>query len=224
MLLKSSKLDISEPELPRKRKAPKRFEVGAGESHFPTTVEEHYRRYYFEVLDLIINSIKQRFDQPGYRMYQHLESLLLKASNQETFDEDLREITQFYGTDIEGSMLRIQSQTLATHFKDKSQVTLQDIVAYFKELSPPERQIYSEVLTILNLVLVNPSTNSVSERSFSAMRRIKTYLRSTISQQRLNNIMVLHIHKDKTDKLSLIDVANEFVNSEHRLSYFGKFD
>ena len=29
------------------------------------TVEEHYRRFYFEALDLAINSIKQRFDQPG---------------------------------------------------------------------------------------------------------------------------------------------------------------
>ena len=122
-------------------------------------------------------------------------------------------------------MLQVQLQTLATHFKDEShQVTLQDVVAHLKELSPPEHQIYSEVLTIVNLILINPSTNSTSERSFSAMRCMKTYLRSTMGQQRHNNIMMLHIHKDKTDKLSMIDVANKFVNSEHRLSYFGKFN
>ena len=125
VLLKSMKLDISEPELPRKRKAPRRIEIG---SHFPATVEEHYRRYYFEVLDLAINSIKQRFDQSGYRMYQHLESLLLKTSNGENFDEDLKEITHFYCADIEASMLHVQLQTLATHFKDETQVTLQDIL------------------------------------------------------------------------------------------------
>ena len=221
MICFGSKLDISEPELPRKRKAPRRIEIEEGESHFPATVEEHYCRYYFEVLDLTINSIKQRFDQPGYRMYQHLESLLLKTSNGENFDEDLKEITHFYCTDIEASMLHVQLQTLAFHFKDESTVTLQDIVAYFKELSPPEYQIYSEVLTIVNLIFVNPSTNSISERSFSAMRWIKTYLRSTMSQQRLNNIMVLHIHKDKMDKLSMTDIANKFVSSEYRLSYFG---
>ena len=145
-------------------------------NHIFQQQQEHYRRYYFEVLDLAINSIKHRFDQPGYRMYQHLESLLLKSTNGGRF-----EITQFYGADIEGSMLQVQLQTLATHFKDESQVNLQDIVAYFKKLSLLERQIYSEVLTILNLILVNPSTNSVSERSFSAMRRIKTYLRSTMT-------------------------------------------
>ena len=223
VLLKSRNLDISEPQLPRKRKVPKRFEVGEGEVHFPATVEEHYRRYYFEALDLTINCVRQRFDQPGYRMYQHLESLLLKTSNGDNFDEDLKEVTQFYCEDLEVSMLHVQLQTLATYFKDESEVALQDIITYFKELSPSECHIYSEVLTILNLILVNPSTNSISERSFSAMRRIKTYLRSTMGQQRLNNIMVLHIHKDKTDKLSMIDIANKFVCSEHRLSYFGKF-
>ena len=46
LLLKSSSLDISEPELPRRRKTPRRYEVGEGESHFPMTVEEHYRRFY----------------------------------------------------------------------------------------------------------------------------------------------------------------------------------
>ena len=81
LLLKSSSLDISEPELPRRRKTPRRYEVGEGESHFPMTVEKHYRRFYFEALDLAMNSIKQHFDQPGYRMYQHLESLLLQSAN-----------------------------------------------------------------------------------------------------------------------------------------------
>ena len=84
LLLKSSSLDISEPELPRRRKTPRRYEVREGESHFPMTVEEHYRRFYFEVLDLAINSLKQCFDQPGYRMYQHLESLLLQSANGKT--------------------------------------------------------------------------------------------------------------------------------------------
>ena len=69
-----------------------------------------------------------------------------------------------------------------------------------------------------------PATNAVSERSFSTLRRIKTYLRSTMSQQRLNNLMLLAVHQSLTDKLDLIQVANEFVEqSEHRLAIFGKF-
>ena len=40
----------------------------------------------------------------------------------------------------------------------------------------------------------------------------------------LNNIMILHVHKDRTDLLNEINVANEFVSdSEHRLWLFGRF-
>ena len=155
-------------------------------------------------------------------MYQHLESLLLKSTNREACEEDIEEVAAFYDADIDKARLRVQLLTLTTNLKD-ADVTLQDVVAYFKDLSPPQRQIYSEVLTALNLILVNPSTNAISERSFSAVRHIKTYLRSTMSQVRVNNLMVLHIHKEKTDNLSMVDVANKFVNSEHRMSCFGKF-
>ena len=69
-----------------------------------------------------------------------------------------------------------------------------------------------------------PATNSTSERSFSAMRRVKSYLRSTMNQERLNSLMILHVHKDQTDVLDLPSVANEFVNkSERRTHVFGKF-
>ena len=53
------------------------------------------------------------------------------------------------------------------------------------------------------------------------MRRIKTYLRSTMGQARLNGLMLLHVHKDKTESLSILDIANSFVNSEHRKAVFG---
>ena len=65
---------------------------------------------------------------------------------------------------------------------------------------------------------IMPATNATSERFFSAFRRVKNYLRGTMTQQRLNNLMVLHVHKDITDSLKLQDIANEFVGiSKHRL-------
>ena len=47
----------------------------------------------------------------------------------------------------------------------------------------------SEVVKLVRLLLVMPAMNAVSERSFSAMRRIKTYLRSTMLQECLNAAM-----------------------------------
>ena len=83
---------------------------------------------------------------------------------------------------------------------------------------------YSQVAILVRLILVLPATNAISERSFSAMRRIKTFLRTTMLQKRLNHLMVLHIHKALTDKLSVERIANEFVSrKEERLRIFGKF-
>ena len=50
------------------------------------------------------------------------------------------------------------------------------------------------------------------------------YLRSTMKQKRLNNLMIIHVHKEKVDNLDIIAVANEFVNkNETRKKNFGKF-
>ena len=46
-----------------------------------------------------------------------------------------------------------------------------------------------------------------------------------MTQERLNNLMRLHSHKDIIDSIQLSYFSNEFVsiNSEHRQRIFGKF-
>ena len=76
----------------------------------------------------------------------------------------------------------------------------------------------------MKLILVIPATNATSERSFSALKRIKSYLRSTMKQERLNSLMTIHVHKDKTDKLELRAIGNEFVAANaQRTNIFGTF-
>ena len=67
-----NELSVDEPTLPRRRRAPQRYEIGSGEPFFSETVKELYRRFYYEVLDLVINSISKRFDQPGYKTYKNV--------------------------------------------------------------------------------------------------------------------------------------------------------
>ena len=46
-----------------------------------------------------------------------------------------------------------------------------------------------------------------------------------MTQQRLNNVLILHVHKDRTDKLDLRKVGQEFVgDNERRIKYFGSFE
>ena len=76
----------------------------------------------------------------------------------------------------------------------------------------------------LLFLLVMLATNATGEHSFSALRGLKSYLRIT-SQERLDHLMILHVHKEITDSLHLSEVANEFTcNNEHFSNILGKFN
>jgi len=64
---------------------------------------------------------------------------------------------------------------------------------------------------------VLPVSSCEAERSFSSLRRLKTYLRSTMTQQRLNNVVVLHVHQRKLMSLSLDDILKDFINLNSQL-------
>jgi hypothetical protein len=226
---KMSSFDISEPKLPRKRKCVRNLEHGDGAPYHPQTVEAHYRQAYFEVIDSAINTIESRFEQPGFCVYNNLESLLLKSANGEDFSEELKAVTKFYGDDFDPHVLELQLGLFRKHVLtiDGSRVEgIQNIIRFLKDFSISELSLLGEVTKLARLILVLPATNAISERSFSAMRRIKTYLRSTMTQSRLNSVMLLHVHKDKTDQLSLPEIANSFVQgsaSDYRKTHFGVF-
>ena len=221
---KASSLDIDEPVLPRQRKRPRRYEDGASEGDFPESVESLYRHTYYEALDLIVSGIKARFDQPGYKLYSNLEALLVKVAKKEKYDEEFQFVIEFYKDDFDHNQLNMQLGILFSNIPRESAQDLHSVIKYLQELSHAQRSLLSEVCTLASLILVMPATNAVSERSFSALRRLKSYLRATMTQTRLNNVLVLHVHKNLTDQLCLIEVGNEFVKgSSHREDLFGTF-
>ena len=66
--------------------------------------------------------------------------------------------------------------------------------------------------------------NAISERSFSALKLLKTDTRSTIHDNGMNHLMILHIHKERTDAIDGVEVAKEFAGSnDRRKNNFGKF-
>jgi len=99
------------------------------------------------------------------------------------------------------------------------------MVEYLQSLSVAQHSFYSQVVILVLLVLVMPTTNAASECSFSCLRRVKSYLQSTMTQLGLNSTMMLHVHNDLTDELNLIEVANDFVTNkwEQKSKVFGLF-
>ena len=159
-------------------------------------------------------------------MYTTLEQLLVKATLGESFEEELQKVIGFYHNDF-NDILRVQLRTLpAVIGQGKGSVnTFYDIRILVKQLKKPIRNLISEVFKMIKLVIVMLATNAFSERSFSAMRRLYIYLRTNMGSNRLNNAMMLHIHKARLDELSLVDVANDFVfKSDHRKTMFERFD
>lgn len=211
-------LDVSEPRLPRRRKMPKRFETGNAPPEFATSEKELYRQMYYEALDLVMSCLKERFDQPGFRVYRHLEDVLLKSvRGDKTFKEDLDFILDFYKDDLDKTSFSSQLETFTScarnNLCDPSTVSVSDLVKSVYQMSPTSRCLFSEIMTLLRLVLVMPATNATSERTFSSLRRVKTYLRSTMTQERLNHLLILHIHRDATDALYLCAIGNDFVSA-----------
>ena len=87
-------------------------------------------------------------------------------------------------------------------------------------LSSFAKNLCLEVYNLCVIYLTVPTTLDPAERSFSTMRRIKTYLRQTMGQQRLNDLMLRHIHRQRTDEIYLATVMWLFVDCR-RVRYFG---
>ena len=108
--------------------------------------------------------------------------------------------------------MSIQLTTFGSQFTDSpDSVTLDDCLGYLWSLPVGSQPFFSEVCQVAKLFLVMPATNAYSEYSFSAMRQIKTYLQTTMGQELLNHLMLLHLHKEKLDDIDLVYIANEFV-------------
>ena len=134
-----------------------------------------------------------------------LTEMLLKACKGEPFAEELAFVCKFYGGDLSKAQLETQLPLLQALCSNSSLVepTVADLAEVLGGLSCAQRVAFSAVFTAMKLLLVMPATNSTSERSFSAERRIKTFLRTTMTQEWLNSLMTLHVHKERTDNLKL---------------------
>ena len=207
---------------PRRTREPRR--IGTGEPTYPVTAQDYYRRIYFEAIDLMMNAIDQRFDQPSFDTYAKMESLLIKTLNSQDKSEELKFMEKLYNDDVSISVFTAQMEILQVPLKDGDYFGFHDIIVEIKELPNPEREMIKQVITLCKLILVNPATSAAGERSFSTARRLKTWLRSRINQERFSNLTVLNIHKERTDRLSTIDIANEFTDrNTNRKRNFGTF-
>jgi len=70
------------------------------------------------------------------------------------------------------------------------------------------------------ILLTIPVTVASAERSFSKLKLIKTYLRSTMSQDRLNGLAMLSIEKNMLEQLDYVNLIDIFASKTARRVVF----
>lgn len=69
-------------------------------------------------------------------------------------------------------------------------------------------------------MLTIPITSASSERSFSKLKLIKNYLRSTMSQTRLTGLSTISIEKDIAETIDYDNLINDFASKKSRKKSF----
>ena len=78
--------------------------------------------------------------------------------------------------------------------------------------------VHPNLRKLLAIFATFPVTTASSERSFSTMRRLMTYLRSTMGEQRSTSLALLSVQRDRpVDEDS---VLNQYSASSNRRSDF----
>ena len=210
--------------LPRYRRAPLRYDDGSPQYTF-SDPRSFYRQKYFESCDLLVQELNDRRD---VKQIITLESLLMKSANGDSCVQELSDMKEsIFSTDVcmdkLENQLRIVVDVIRVELPEVKKVTrirtICDAMAQHVN-----KDLLSEVHLLLRLCLTFPITSSTSERSFSALRRLFTYLRSSMSENRLNQCFLLHVHKELTETLNVEEIAREFIaTNDERMRYFGKF-
>jgi len=207
-------LDLDPLVVPRQRRPPLRFS-GPAATYVAETVSDHYRPMYFAVLDEAIVQLTDRFSGSGLKQYGKLETVLL-TGDVTGHEEQLEAYPEIDVRDL-AAQLRMFMRT-----RQIASVNAAATVLY--RMLPEVRAEYDQVCQLVKLLLVSPASSAQAERSFSALRRLKTWLRSTMTEKRLNSVAVCHTHQQLLDELDSREVAADFASvCESRRSVFGRF-
>ena len=128
--------------------------------------------------------------------------------------EECNIICEIYKDDLDAFGLQAQLKLLP-EFVEDSNLFLSELINSFGAFPASKQSILAEAFKLIKLILVAPATNAISERSFSALKRLKTKTRSKMHNNRLNHLMVLHVYQDEIGKVDIGEIANEFISRKH---------
>ncbi|KAH9361306.1 hypothetical protein HPB48_006868 [Haemaphysalis longicornis] len=215
----AARLCLKEPRGSRPAKPPRRYEA-TDRPVQPVTldVKAALRKEYFAAADRIINETQRRFEQPGVEQLVKLEVILASAAGGTQFTANgLKAALGVHTVGFDLCRLSAQFLLLPTLLHDADSTTSLGILKRLQSKPENIRELMDQVVRYVQLLLSVPSSVPSGERSFSAVCRVKTYLRNRMTQKRLSHHLISHMHKERTAALRVKDIINEFVSGTAEL-------
>jgi hypothetical protein len=174
-------------------------------------------------VDRVRGQISQRFNSLSSLMATFsvlFPSKLLTASDDELFTA-AQLLREQYDTDISSDFA---AQLLSFRSSFQSNIsptsTIFDVAHLILVDYYALSSTYSDVCSAFMLLLTLPVTVATRERSFSKLKLIKNYQRSTMSQERLSDLAVLSIENDRAKKLDITKIVDIFARQKARKRNF----
>lgn len=210
IIYKSEELGLGEVELPKQRNTPKRL-IEGGQEHYFSSAKYQYKALFFEcdmnMMNMTLSALHNRFQSNVIKHLAKVENFIVDPKKINTAI-----ITEYFGSDFDGTKLELHRNIMldiakAKHFKISS---VSDAINFFKQESYLQ-DLVPEVVKLIKIMLTVPVSSCTAERSFSALRRLKTFLRSTMTQTRLNDVALLNVHKQ--EEINIEVIANKFIKA-----------
>ena len=76
--------------------------------------------------------------------------------------------------------------------------------------------VFPNAMIAYRVLLTIPMTVALAERSFSKLKLLKSYLRSTMSQDRLNGLAMISIESDMLENMNYESLIEDFASKNAR--------
>ena len=212
-----------EPILPTKRCVfrKKQFDENNHDEEIQSAEESFRVNYFLVVVDMAIAFLKDRFEQ--LNIFENIFGFLFDSKKLKSLgDNELREsCTKFKTTFSHNNLSDVDANDLFFEMK-VLQMTLPNVL-----MSPLEilelvkvADCYPNVSIAYRILLTMPVTVASAERSFSKLKLLKPYLRSSMSQARLNDLAILYIEKNMLENIDVDTIINDFASRNARRQCF----
>ncbi|XP_025191890.1 52 kDa repressor of the inhibitor of the protein kinase-like [Melanaphis sacchari] len=173
-------IEIKIPRLAKRQKHRNNFSSENPEDYFSVSI-------FIPFIDSIIQQLNDRFNNHK-EIISGFQVLINPCAK-----SDLHHLVKYYQEDVESYEKVVSEVDLWHRYLNKKNIKPQNAL---DALLICNQDFYPNIYNLLHILAVLPVTSCESERSFSSLKRIKTYLRNSTSETRLNGLAVLNIHRE----------------------------